>query len=94
MVGRGWYTVSNGGNKWQSFWLLFTAVKWRPPLPSKMVTSTGIETGAVGEAIAGYSILTAADVDAAAKMAAKAPGIDQGMKAAVYPLADMDGATG
>lgn len=47
-----------------------------PTMPGKTVTSAGVKAGPVGEAIAGYSILVAADVDA-------------GMKAAVYPLADM-----
>ena len=61
-----------------------------PTMPAKTVTSTGVKDGFIGtEPVGGYSIVQAADADAAAKLAKTAPGVKEGMKVAVYALMDM-----
>ena len=51
-----------------------------PTMPGKVVSSTGIKAGVVGEAVTGYTVITAGDLDAAAKLAKSAPGLADGMK--------------
>jgi hypothetical protein len=61
-----------------------------PTMPGKTVTAAGIKDGFIGaEPVGGYSIVQAADADAAAKLAKTAPGVKEGMKVAVYALMDM-----
>lgn len=60
-----------------------------PTMPGKVVSSAGIKAGVVGEAVTGYTVVTAKDLDDAVKMAKSAPGLSDGMKVAVYPMMDM-----
>jgi hypothetical protein len=62
-----------------------------PTMPGKTVSSTGVRaTGSAGM-VTGYTVVSAASMDEAAKMAKDAPGIDEGMKVAIYPLVEMMG---
>jgi hypothetical protein len=60
-----------------------------PTMPGKVVTAAGVKTGVVGEAVTGYTVINASDLDAAAKMAKGTPGMADGLKVAVYPMMDM-----
>jgi hypothetical protein len=60
-----------------------------PAMPGKMVSSAGVGPARDGAAITGYSVITAENLDAALKMAKGAPGMDKGLKVAVFPTMDM-----
>ena len=59
-----------------------------PTMPGKMVDMKGKLTDTHGESITGYSVIMADNMEAAAKMAKTAPGMDKGMMVHVYPMMD------
>jgi hypothetical protein len=54
-----------------------------------VVSSACVKAGVVGEAITGYTVVMADDIDAAAKMAKGAPSMAYGLKVALHPMMDM-----
>ena len=59
-----------------------------PTMPGKTVSATGVKA-VTGDAITGYSIIQAADMDAAVAQAKKSPQITSGGKIAVYTIQPM-----
>ena len=60
-----------------------------PTMPGKMVTSRGVKSAMDGEMVSGYTVISAGDMNEAVKIAKGAPGMDEGLKVAVYPMAEM-----
>ena len=61
-----------------------------PTMPGKVVSSKGIKDGTIGEAVTGYSVIQADNIDAAAKLAAKCPQVTSaGGQIAVYKAMPM-----
>ena len=58
----------------------------------KMVTSAGTRTITEEQMATGYAVIRAGSLEAAVRLAEKAPGVSQGMKIAVFPLAEMTAA--
>ena len=59
-----------------------------PTMPGKIVTATGVKSPGV-KPVTGYSIMQAANMDAALKIAKGSPQITAGGQVAVYELAPM-----
>ncbi len=57
-----------------------------PTKPGKTISSTGIKTGVIGEAVTGYSIIKADSLDAAVALAKTNPQIAASGQIAVYEL--------
>ena len=56
-----------------------------PTMPGKMVGGKPM----TGDPVTGYSVIMADSMDAAMKMAKGAPGMNDGLMIAVYPMMDM-----
>jgi hypothetical protein len=60
-----------------------------PTMPGKYVNNKVIKAGAVGEAVTGYSVLKADNLDAAVALAKSSPQITSGGQIAVYSIMPM-----
>ena len=60
-----------------------------PTMPGNAVSSKGVTKGTVGEAVTGYSIIQANDLDAATDMTKKCPQLGAGGQIGIYEIMPM-----
>ena len=60
-----------------------------PTQAGKVVSKTGVKSGAMGEAVTGYSVISAQNLEAAVEIAKTSPQIGAGGQIAVYSIMSM-----